>query len=296
MVERMSVSRVIFNIFNYLLMIVIAALCLLPMWHVVMASISNPRDLIATAGLVLWPVGEPTWDGYAIVLNNSKVWTGYMNTIIYVIGSGLIGTVLCLIAGYLLSRKNFKLQRPLTMFILFTMLFSGGMIPTYMIIRYLGLLGTRWAIILPGCTNAFYIIMMKSAFDQLPASYEEAALIDGASPMRILIEVLVPLVKATIAVVVMFGVIAQWNSWFPASIYLTTDRDKWPLQLVMKEILISSDISKLLSGADAIPRDDLTGTLVRYSIAMVGTLPILVAYPFAQKFFVKGVTLGGVKG
>ncbi len=296
MVQKTSVSRVIFNIFNYTFMVLVAFVCLVPLWHVIMASFSNPRALVASTGVLFTPAGEATLDGYKLVLNNPKILTGYMNTLIYVGSTTVLGAVLTLIAGYVLSRKNMKAKGILTMFVVITMMFGGGLIPTYMVIRGLGMVNTRWALIIPGVINAFYIIMMKNAFEQLPVSYEEAALIDGATPMTVLIEILVPMVKATIAVVVMFNIVQQWNSWYPASIYLTGRRDLWPLQLIMREVLVQNDSAKVLSGAEAAQKADLTHNLVKYCTTVVGTLPVLLAYPFAQKYFVTGVTLGGVKG
>lgn len=296
MVERLTPSRVVFNIFNYAFMCLVAFVCIMPLWHVVMASISNPRMLMASSGILFKPAGEITFKGYKLVLSNSKILTGYMNTLIYVGSTTVIGAVMTLIAGYVLSRKNMKAKSFMTMFVMITMLFGGGLIPTYMVIRALGMINTRWALIFPGVINAFYIIMMKNAFEQLPVSYEEAALIDGASPMTILIEILVPMVKATIAVVVMFNIVQQWNSWYPASIYLTGRRDLWPLQMIMREVLVQNDSAKVMSGADAAAQADMTSNLVKYCTTIVGTLPVLLAYPFAQKYFVTGVTLGGVKG
>lgn len=296
MVERLTPSRVVFNIFNYAFMCLVAFVCIMPLWHVAMASVSNPRMLMASSGILFKPAGEITFKGYKLVLSNSKILTGYMNTLIYVGATTVIGAVMTLIAGYVLSRKNMKAKGFMTMFVMITMLFGGGLIPTYMVIRALGMINTRWALIFPGVINAFYIIMMKNAFEQLPVSYEEAALIDGASPMTILIEILVPMVKATIAVVVMFNIVQQWNSWYPASIYLTGRRDLWPLQMIMREVLVQNDSAKVMSGADAAAQADMTSNLVKYCTTIVGTLPVLLAYPFAQKYFVTGVTLGGVKG
>jgi putative aldouronate transport system permease protein len=144
--------------------------------------------------------------------------------------------------------------------------------------------------------NAFYIFIMKSSFDQLPASFEESARLDGAGPVTILVRILAPLVKATVAVVAMFIIVQQWNSWFPASIYLQKRRDLWPLQLQMREILVQNDSRNILTGADAAKQADLTGNLVKYAVTIIATVPILLVYPFAQKYFVTGVTLGGVKG
>lgn len=296
MVEKLTPSRIIFNIINYSLLIVFCVICIAPLWHVLMASFSDPRMLIASSGLLWQPTGEATLRGYTLVLKNPMILSGYTNTLIYVATTTLIGTMLTLMAGYVLSRKNLKLKVPLTLFVLFTMMFNGGLIPSYMINMKLGLVNSPLGVIIPGVINAFFIIIMKNAFEQLPESFEESAKLDGAGPLQIMLRILLPLIKATVAVVAMFTVVMQWNSWFQASIYLPKRRDLWPLQLVMREILVQNDTSKILTAGDAISKSDMVGNLVKYCVTIVGTLPILCAYPFAQKFFVKGVILGGVKG
>ena len=167
MIERTSKSRIIFCIFNYGVLIVFGFLCLIPLWHVLMASVSDPRLLMASSGILFAPLGRPTLEGYRIVLSNSAIIEGYGNTLLYVVSNAAAGTFLTAIAGFLVSRKNFKLARPLTVFIMFTMIFSGGLIPTYMVIRSLGFINTRWAIIVPALMNAYYIIVMKSAFERI---------------------------------------------------------------------------------------------------------------------------------
>ncbi len=296
MVEKIGPSRVVFNIINYSLMIFFAFICVVPIWHVVMASFSDPRLLMSNSGIVWRPLGEATLAGYKLVLKNHSVWLGYGNTLIYVIWNAVVGSVMTAIAGYLVSRKDFKLKTPLMLFILFTMMFSGGLIPTYMVIRSLGMINTKWALMVPGLLNAFYITMMKSSFEQLPDSFEESAKLDGAGPLTILFKILAPLVKASVVVIVMFIAVMQWNSWYPASIYLPAARDSWPLQLFMREMLIQNDTANVITSVDAQSAADFTSNLVKYCVVVVGTLPILCIYPFIQKYFVTGVTLGGVKG
>ena len=296
MIEKNNPSRILFNVLNYGFMAVFAVLCIAPIWHVVMASISNPRMLMNASGILWTPMGNPTFAGYELISKNKDILSGYGNTLLYVIWHCTVGTLCTTIAGFLVSRKNFKLQKPLLLFIMFTMMFSGGLIPTYLVIRSLGMINTRWVLMIPGMMNAFYIIMMKSAFDQLPESFEESAKLDGAGPLTILFRILVPLVKANIAVIIMFTIVIQWNSWYPASIYMPKVRDQWPLQLFMRELLIQNDSAKVLSGNQALSKADFTSNLVKYCVTVIGTLPILLVYPFVQKYFVKGVTLGGVKG
>lgn len=296
MIEKNTPSRILFNVLNYGFMALFAVACIMPIWHVVMASISEPRVLMGTSGILWKPVGEITMKGYQLVMKNANILIGYGNTILYVLWNAVVGTVCTMVAGFLVSRKDFKLQIPLLLFIMFTMMFSGGLIPTYQVMRSLKLINSRWVMMIPGLMNAFYIVMMKSAFEQLSPSYEESAKLDGAGPLTILFRILVPLVKANIAVIVMFTVVMQWNSWYPASIYLPKMREYWPLQLFMREILIQNDTAKILTATDAASKADMTSNLVRYCVTVVGTLPILCAYPFAQKYFVQGATLGGVKG
>jgi putative aldouronate transport system permease protein len=296
MIERITPSRITFNFFNYAFMTLLCVVCVAPLWHVLMASLSNPRMLFAASGLIWWPLGKPTLQGYGLVFKNGFIVGGYLNTLFYVGLTTVLGTALTVIAGFVLSRPNLKLRVPFSMMILLTLMFSGGLIPSYMINRALGLVNNRLGVIIPGVINGFFIMIMRSAFVQLPASYEESAKLDGAGPVTILVRILAPLVKATIAVIVMNIVVLQWNSWFPASIYLARRRDLWPLQLFMREILVQNDTNRILTGTDAVNAADNVANLVKYSVTIIGTLPILAAYPFAQKYFVKGVTLGGIKG
>jgi putative aldouronate transport system permease protein len=294
MIEKLTPSRVVFNILNYGFMIMLCIVCLAPVWHVIMASLSDPRTLLSTRGLLRLPVGKATLEGYSIVLNNPSILTGYRNTIIYVICTVFVGISLLSIGGYVLSRKS-GLQMPFTLLVVFTMLFSGGLIPSVVINMQLGLMNNPLALIIPGSINAFYLIIMKNAFQQIPASLEESAKLDGAGPFTIMLRIMMPLVKATIAVMVMFIIIQQWNSWMPASIYLPRNRNMWPLQLFMREILVQND-TKMISASEAASMADLVNNLVKHCVTVVGTLPILLLYPFVQKYFVKGVTLGSVKG
>ena len=296
MVEKTGPSRIIFDILNYGFMILFAVACIAPIWHVAMASVSDPRMLMSNSGILWKPLGKITMKGYKMVLHNKSILMGYGNTLLYVVWNVVVGTISTMVAGFLCSRKDFKLATPLTLFIMFTMMFGGGLIPTYMVYRQTGLINNRLVMMVPGLLNAFYLIMMKSAFEQLDSGYEESAKIDGAGPLTILFRILTPLVKANLAVIIMFTVINVWNSWYPASIYLPRARNLWPLQLFMREILIQNDTTKVLTGADAAKAADLTSNLVKYCVTIVVTLPILCAYPFAQKYFVTGATLGGVKG
>lgn len=293
MVESKSIGYKIFKVINYSILSLIAFLCLAPMIHTLFASFSDPARLGAHMGIILKPLGF-TLEGYKLVLSNPNIYTGYVNTLIYVFGSVFIGILLTVSSGYVLSRKRLYFRNAIMFFIVFTMLFNGGIIPFYMIIRNLGWIDSRWALIIPGCCNAFYIIIMRTSMAEIPESLEEAARIDGAGSLSVLWNVIIPLSKATIAVVILFSAVGQWNAWFNASMFLQ-DRSLYPLQLILRDILIQNDTSQM-------GREDMEGNLaifkelVKYCTTIVATVPILLIYPFVQKHFVKGVMIGSIKG
>ena len=267
MIRSKTVGYKIFTVINYVILTLIGFLCLAPMLHTVFASFSEPGPLSAHIGFIFRPLGF-TLNGYVLVFQNPNIYTGYVNTIIYVIFATLLGTVLTITSGYVLSRKQLLLKNQMMFFLAFTMMFNGGMIPFYMVVRNLGMLDTRWALIIPGCVNVFNIIIMRTSMAEIPDS--------------------------TIAVVVLFYAVGQWNSWFNASIFLQ-DRSLYPLQLILRDILIQNDSSQMnrsdLENNMAIYKD-----LIKYCTTVIATLPILCIYPFVQKYFVKGVMIGSVKG
>ena len=293
MIRSKTVGYKIFTVINYVILTLIGFLCLAPMLHTVFASFSEPGPLSAHIGFIFRPLGF-TLNGYVLVFQNPNIYTGYVNTIIYVIFATLLGTVLTITSGYVLSRKQLLLKNQMMFFLAFTMMFNGGMIPFYMVVRNLGMLDTRWALIIPGCVNVFNIIIMRTSMAEIPDSLEEAARIDGAGNMTIMMKSVVPLSNAPIAVVVLFYAVGQWNSWFNASIFLQ-DRSLYPLQLILRDILIQNDSSQMnrsdLENNMAIYKD-----LIKYCTTVIATLPILCIYPFVQKYFVKGVMIGSVKG
>ena len=288
MVEHPTVSGKIADALIVVLLCVISFCCFIPLWHVVMASISDGKTLLAHEGLLWLPVGKVSLDGFKLVFADSGILKGYLNTLIYVVGATTCCMLINTVGGYVLSRET-KLKGILTILVMFTMMFSGGLIPTYMVIRQLGLVGTRWALIIPGCTNAFFLIMMINAFGGVPASTVEAARIDGAGHLKVLFQVMLPQTKSMSTVVILNSVVMQWNSWFNASIYVTTKRDLWPLQLWIKQIV--ADNSSFMLNADP----DYRRYLIQYALIVVATIPILAAFPFFQKQLEAGVMGGAVK-
>lgn len=293
--SKRSPSRIIFLVFLYLFLGLMALVFILPVWHVIMASFSEAKVLATHTGLVGVPLGEPTLGGYKIVLSSPNILTGYANTAFYVIVGTTISIVMTIIGAYCLSRKSFQYRNRFMLIISFTMLFNGGMVPPYMVVRNLGLYNSRWAVIIPSAISVFNLIIMRTGFMEVPASLEESAKLDGASEWTIMFRIIVPLSKATIAVILLYYAVGIWNSWFPAMIYLK-DREKFPLQLILREILLLNDTSVMTSSADAVKNAQLERKLVKYCTIVVSTVPIMCFYPFIQKYFTKGVMIGAVKG
>jgi len=293
--NKKSPSRRVFEVCNVLFLCLIGFVFLAPILHVVFASFSDPVELGRKTGIILWPAGAPTLEGYKIVLNSPNILSGYLNTAFYVVAGTVISTLLTIIGAYCLSRKSFRYRNRVMLFISFTMLFNGGMMPTYMMVRNLGLYDSRWAVIIPSAISVFNLIIMRTSFMEVPDSLEEAARIDGASDLVIMVRIILPLSKAVIAVIVLYYAVAIWNSWFPAMIYLK-DRAKYPLQLILREILLTNDTSIMNSSADSVRNVSLYAQLVKYCTIVVATAPILCIYPFIQKYFTKGVMIGSIKG
>lgn len=279
------------NIANTIIAIVllgVAFVSFVPLWHVLMASLSDGRRLLAHEGLLLLPAGQASLGGYRIMFADISILMGYMNTIIYVTGATFFGVLINTAGGYVLSRES-RMKGILMIFVTFTMLFNGGLIPTYMVIRGLGWVGTRWALLIPGCTNAFFLIMLMNAFRNVPASTVESAKIDGAGHLRVMFQIMLPQAKSMLTVVMINSIVMQWNSWFPASIYVPNKRDLWPLQLWIRQLV--ADNANILQAANP----DYDRWLVQYAVIIAASLPILITFPFFQKRLESGMIIGGVK-
>ncbi|MDL2232126.1 carbohydrate ABC transporter permease [Ruminococcaceae bacterium OttesenSCG-928-L11] len=293
MTKRTNGEKV-FAVFNTCILLGLALVFIVPIIHVVFASISDPLLLSANKGLITWPLGKPTLEGYRLVFLNNVIIKAYGNTILYVVSATAIGVMLSCFAAYALSRKKFMVKGFVTFVITFTMLFNGGLIPTYMVVRNLNMLDTRWAIILPNCVSVFNIMIMRTSFNSIPDGLEEAARIDGAGHWRVLFAIILPVSKAIIAVVVLFYAVQHWNSWFHTAIYVT-NRDYYPLQIILREIVIANSTSSLDASGE--PGElNLSRMLVKYAVIMVSIVPMFALYPFIQKYFVTGVMIGSIKG
>jgi ABC-type sugar transport system, permease component len=288
MVETISITSRVVNIILAALIALIAFCAVVPMWHVLMASLSDGKRVLAHEGILWLPVGDAHLEGYRLVLQNKGIISGYMNTLIYVVGACSFGLILNTLGGYAMSQPS-KLKGVLVMFVMFTSLFSGGLIPTYAVIRSLGMTGTRWALLIPGCTNSFFMIMLMNGFRQVPVSTVEAARIDGAGHLRVMFQVMLPQARSMMVVTLINSVVMQWNSWFNASIYVTNQTDLWPLQLWIKQI-VAENITIL-----QVANPDYNRWLIQFAIIVVATFPLLLAFPFFQKKLEMGMLLGGVK-
>ena len=283
-----------FQAVNNSLLFVIMLACLIPVWHVICASFSDPATLNAYQGTILFPLGKMTVEGYKRVFEMDNIRNSYLRTVFYVTSSTAIGMILNCFAAYALSGKKMLLRRPVSFIITFTMLFNGGIVPTYLIIRNMKMLNTIWAIILPACLNVFNIMIMRNSFDGIPDDLLEAADVDGASHFRKLFQIVIPVSKSIIAVVTLYYLIHHWNAWFHTALYVT-NRKLFPLQLYLREIVLNDSAALEDEIADANGLT-LSRGLVKYCIVVIAIAPMLLIYPFAQKYMIKGALIGSVKG
>jgi len=289
---KCSVGSRIFDVFNVILISFMMLCVLLPLIHVVAASFSDPVKYAAHEGLLIFPEGFST-KAYEAVARNKNIITGYMNTIFIVVFGTTLSMILTIIAGYVLSRRNVGLNRFFTILLVFSMYFDGGMIPFYLVVKGVGLNNSIWSLIIPTAVNTYNLVIMRTAMSSVPESLIESAQMDGAKHWTILWKIMVPLVKPTIAVLVLFYAVSNWNSWFNAMLFIR-DRAGYPLQLVLREILIQNDMSMMTAGAGG--DEFMLSETIQYATIVVATLPILAIYPFIQRYFVKGVMIGAVKG
>ena len=244
---------------------------------------------MGNSGLLLKPLGF-SLNAYKKVFVNPSIYSGYLNTIFYVTAGTMINILATCMAAYVLSRKQFMLRRFLTILFIFTMYFNGGLIPSYLLIKDLGLINSRLSLILPGAVSTFNLMIMITGFEGIPQSLEESARIDGAGDWTILFRIIMPLAKPTIMVILLYYAVGHWNSWFNAMIYLR-DAQKMPIQIFLRDILTRSQLGAMTGQTDV---EDV-GQTIKYATIIVSTVPILCIYPFIQKHFVKGVMIGAVK-
>lgn len=291
-VRKRKVS--VFDVINVLFMIFIIFITLYPMYYVVISSISDLKALTRHDGFLWKPLEPLNLSAYKALLSSKEVLGGFKNTLIQ-LGLGLaVNMVMTTLGAYFLSLKTPMFKLPVNFMIIFTMYFSGGMVPAYLNMKDLGLLNSVWSLVLPGAIGTANLIMLRTAFNSIPDSLTESAKLDGASDLTILTRVLIPLSKATLAVLVLYYGVGHWNSWFSASIYLR-DRDLYPLQLVARNILILGDDGSFMGEVGMLEESEYSD-VIKNAMVVISTVPILALYPFLQKYFVKGVMVGALKG
>lgn len=290
-----SLNDQLFDIANYVILTLAVLAVLYPLYYVVIASISDP-NYIAAGKVFIRPMGI-TFEGYTEIFKSPEIWSGYKNTIIYTVFGTVISVCFTLPAGYALTKRDLPGKKLIMIFLMFTMYFSGGLIPTYVLINELNMLNTMWAIVIPNAVWIFNIIIVRTFMQQnISKEMIEAAKIDGCSQALIFFKIVLPLSKAVTVILILFHAIGYWNSFFDAMIYLD-DKKMHPLQLVLRDILIQNQVSNnSMESIDTFIAKQRLADLLKYGSIIVASLPVLILYPFLQKYFVKGVTIGSVKG
>lgn len=282
------------NILFYVIAVIMILAVIYPLWFVIIASFSNPAD-VASGKVWLWPKAVDV-RGYQKLFEQRQIWMSYLNTILYTLVGTLVALIVNISAGYAMSRKDLPGRKWINLFYIIPMFVNGGLIPTYLVVKGFGLLDTFWVMVIPFSVSTYNIIVARTFFESsLPESLWEAAQIDGCSTLRYFFSFAVPLSKAVIAVVGLWTAVGLWNSWFNALIYLQNE-NLIPLQLMLRRILIANE--SLLGAATGTMAQELRqlSDMMKYGSIVVSTLPIMMLYPFLQKYFNQGVMIGAVKG
>ena len=278
----------------YFFLIVLALLCLLPMWHVIMAAISDPSELYVTNDFLFLPTGGVSFKAWNMVFEDYPILRGYLNTIIYALGATALGLILSLLAAYVLSRKAFMFKGAFFLFLVIPMFVSGGMIPLYTVVYKLGMTGTIWSIIIPGCCSVLNIFLLRNGMAGIDEAYSEAAKLDGAGHWTILFQIIIPLIGPYVSVIVMFTLIGQWNQWMLPKIFLGADKQElYPLSLVIYNLMQLSGSTSIQGGMNEL--EEYNSSIQMISI-LLSSAPLLIVFPFFEKHFEKAVVIGGVKG
>ena len=285
----------IFDVVIYIIAFIIIAIVSYPLIFVVSASFSDPNKII-NGEVWLYPKGV-TLDAYANVFKDERIWNAYKNTVVYTVVGTCINIVLTTLLAYPLSRKDLPERNFLMLIIVFTMFFSGGIIPTYLVVQNLGMLDSIWAMVIPSAIATYNVIVMRTFFQSsIPWELQEAALIDGCSNFKLFLRIILPLSKPIIAVMVLFYAVGHWNSFFNALIYLNRD-ELYPLQIILREILIQNQSAIDIGLTDfEMVKQIMLAESMKYAVIVIASLPVIVMYPFVQKYFVKGVMVGSIKG
>lgn len=293
--ERISFSDKVLDIIFYIILLALLIVCAYPIYFVLIASVSNP-DAVNSGRLLLYPVGFHL-EGYKYVIEDSRILVGYMNTLIYTICGTFLGLAMSIPAGYVLSRKDLAGGAVIMKLLVFTMYFSGGLIPTFLVVKGLNLVNTRTIVILLGCVSVYNIILIRNFCQvNVPDELHEATQIDGCDNFRFFFQFVIPLSKAIIAVIALYLAVGYWNSYYTALVYIN-DPAKKPLQLILRDMLMTTSVNATdVADAEMANAYMQMVRVVKYAVIVVSTAPIMCLYPFLQKYFVQGVMIGAVKG
>lgn len=285
----------IFDFFNLAFLTLALILVLYPIIYVISSSFSSPQSII-TGRVFLWPV-DPSVVGYMAVFRSMQVWIGYGNSVFYTVIGTLINIVVTIMAAYPLSRKDLVGRNRIMLIFTFTMFFSGGLIPTYLLIRELGIINTRWAMLIPGAMSVWNMILTRTYFqNSIPQELLESAQLDGCRNTQFIWHIVLPLSKAIIAVIALYYAVGHWNAYFDALIYLNNSKH-YPLQIFLRAILVQNQIDNtMMTNIEDMIMKEYLSALLKYSLIIIASLPMMIAYPFVQKYFVKGVMIGSIKG
>jgi putative aldouronate transport system permease protein len=285
----------IFIAVNTFILTLLSVIVIYPLLFILSSSLSNPLEVIK-GNVWLFPK-DITLDAYKMVFRDANIMIGYRNTILYTLLGTTINLTLTICAAYPLSRRDFAGRNLIMGLLVFTMFFSGGLIPTYLVVKSLGMVNTIWAMVIPNAVSIYNIIIMRTFLQSsIPGELQEAAFVDGCSNIGVLVRIILPLSKPILAVMVLFYGVAHWNAFFNALIYLS-DREQFPLQLVLREILLQNQMSEqIMADVDTLASKQMMAEGIKYAIIIVASLPVLVLYPFLQKYFVKGLLIGAIKG
>ena len=289
--KKKKPGDILFDLAVTVILLAIVVVTFYPMWYVVVASFSTSTDIALNPGIQLWPK-EIVFGAYRMVFEHPMLTRGFLNTLFILAVSLPLNIALTMLCGYFLACSNMMWKKPVAAMIMFTMFFGGGLIPTFLNIKSLGLYDSLWALILPGALSVYNSIICKTAIEAIPGSLTESAFIDGANDFQVLYRIILPLMKPTLAVLLLYYGVGHWNSWFPASIYIK-DNSLMPIQNIIRAILLEN---QSLSESGAGDQYSTYAETIKYAAIVVTTVPILCVYPFLQKYFTKGVMIGAVKG
>ncbi len=290
---KQSAGSQVFDVFNCILMLVVIFATLYPFYYITIVSLSDGKSVMKDL-VKFVPIGL-NFKSYSIVLRDPYIGGAYLNTILYTSVGTFVNVLFSTLCAYPLSRKNFYGRGFFTVIIVITMFFSGGLIPTYLVVQKLGLINSIWAIVLPGAISTYNMIIIRTFFQGIPVELHESAHIDGASDIRIFVRIILPLSLPILATMTLFYSVGHWNSFFSALIYLN-ERERYPLQIVLRNMIVNGDLASQANEMGAATDFLAIDTTVKYAVIIVATLPILLVYPFVQKYFVKGVMIGSLKG